>query len=53
LAWVAIDAEDTNIIGDREQTGRHHLLIRRNDTTGELAYHRCYTPQPVPLATRP
>jgi SRSO17 transposase len=31
--------------------GRHHVLIRRNDTTGELAYHRCYSPRPVPLAT--
>ncbi len=24
---------------------------RRNDATGELAYHRCYTPRPVPLET--
>ena len=29
----------------------HHLLIRRNDTTGELAYLRCYSPRPVPLRT--
>lgn len=27
------------------------MLIRRNDTTGELAYYRCYTPIDVPLAT--
>jgi SRSO17 transposase len=26
------------------------VLIRRNDTTGELAYHRCWSPTPVPLA---
>ena len=31
--------------------GHHWLLIRRNDTTGELAYHRCYCPRPVPLQT--
>jgi SRSO17 transposase len=30
--------------------GVHHLLIRRNDTTGELAYVR-YSPKPVPLRT--
>lgn len=28
-----------------------HLLIRRNRTTGEFAYYRCYSPRPVPLAT--
>ncbi|MEW2484733.1 IS701 family transposase [Streptomyces sp. NPDC048411] len=27
------------------------LLIRRNRTTGELAYYRCYSPQSVPLTT--
>jgi SRSO17 transposase len=31
--------------------GCHALLIRRNRNTGELAYFRCYTPHPVPLAT--
>jgi len=30
-------------------TGFHHLLIRRNDATGEHAYLRCYSPRPVPL----
>ena len=29
----------------------HHLLIRRNDVTGEHAYLRCYSPRPVPLRT--
>ena len=28
---------------DDTDTGHHHLLIRRNDTTGELAYLRCYS----------
>jgi SRSO17 transposase len=27
------------------------LLIRRNPSTGELAYYRCWSPHPVPLAT--
>ncbi|GAA1899609.1 IS701 family transposase [Streptomyces sodiiphilus] len=29
--------------------GTYRLLIRRNRTTGELAYYRCYSPHPVPL----
>jgi SRSO17 transposase len=33
-----------------EQAGQHWLLIRRNHKTGELAYYRCYTPRPTPLA---
>jgi SRSO17 transposase len=32
------------------QAGRHWLMIRRNQRTGELAYYRCSTPRPVPLA---
>jgi SRSO17 transposase len=41
-AWVTIDA-------DAERPGPRWLLIRRNYTTGELAYYRCYAPAPVPL----
>jgi SRSO17 transposase len=47
-AWAAIDpehAEDET----PSTSGQHHLLIRRNDKTGELAYHRCYSPTRVPL----
>ena len=44
-AWIALVPEDD------ADTGHHHLLIRRNDTTGELAYLRCYSPHPVPLRT--
>jgi len=33
------------------EPGHHWLLIRRNDTTGEIAYYRCYSPIPVTLAT--
>jgi SRSO17 transposase len=29
----------------------HTLLIRRNTTAGELAFYRCWSPRPVPLAT--
>ena len=29
--------------------GHRHLLIRRNRSTGELAFYRCYSPHPVTL----
>jgi SRSO17 transposase len=32
------------------QAGRHWLLGRRNHKTGELAFYRCFTPHPTPLA---
>ena len=42
-AWISIQP-------DRAQTeGQSWLLIRRNNTTGELAYYRCWAPKPVPL----
>jgi SRSO17 transposase len=42
-AWLALHPEpDTD-------TGEHHLLVRRNDETGELAYHRCWTPGPTSM----
>jgi SRSO17 transposase len=44
-AWFRLLPEDDT------DTAVHHLLIRRNDTTGELAYLRCYSPTPVPLRT--
>jgi SRSO17 transposase len=45
-AWIALRPE-----GDIDP-GHHHLLIRRNDRTGELAYLRCYSPHSVTLARR-
>ena len=42
-SWALVD-----IAGDSD-TGHHHLLVRRNDKTGELAYYRCYSPKPVRL----
>jgi SRSO17 transposase len=44
-AWFRLLAEDDT------DTGVHHLLIRRNDATGEHAYLRCYSPKPAPLCT--
>ena len=44
-AWFRLLPEDDT------DHGVHHLLIRRNDTTGEHAYLRCYSPRPVPLHT--
>ena len=41
-AWITIDPG---------QPGHRWLLIRRNRTTKELAYYRCYAPRPVSLAT--
>jgi SRSO17 transposase len=40
-AWIDIDTEKPH--------GHRWLLIRRNRTTGELAFYRCYAPHPVPL----
>lgn len=40
--WAVIDLTEA-------APGRCQLLIRRNRTTGELAYYRCFSPQPVVL----
>jgi SRSO17 transposase len=45
-AWIALLPEP----GDTDGTGAHHLLIRRNRSTGELAYLRCWTARPTTLA---
>jgi SRSO17 transposase len=41
-AWASIDAG---------RPGCRWLLIRRSRRTGDLAFYRCYSPRPVPLAT--
>jgi hypothetical protein len=46
-AFVRLDHDRPAPMG---QAGRHWLLVRRNRTTGELAFYRCYTPRPTPLA---
>jgi len=45
-AWLA----DVGADGDPDDDGRHSLLIRRNNSTGELAFYRCWTPGPATLA---
>ena len=45
-AWLA----DIGTDGDPTGDGRHSLLIRRNSSTGELAFYRCWAPGPVTLA---
>jgi SRSO17 transposase len=45
-AWLV----DVGADGDPNDDGRHSLLIRRNTTTGELAFYRCWTPGPTALA---
>jgi SRSO17 transposase len=45
-AWLAQVGAD----GDPDDDGRHSVLIRRNNTTGELAFYRCWAPSPVTLA---
>ena len=46
-AFVRLDDDGPAPAG---QAGRHWLLIRRNRKTGELAFYRCFTPRPTPLA---
>ncbi|WP_406110591.1 IS701 family transposase [Streptomyces sp. NBC_01003] len=40
--WAVIDLTGPH-------SGSSQLLIRRNRTTGELAFYRCFSPRPVPL----
>jgi SRSO17 transposase len=42
-SWALVEITDI-------APGQHHLLARRNDKTGELAYYRCYSPDSVTLA---
>lgn len=43
------DQAPAGIADDRP--GHHHLLVRRNRRTGELAFHRCYSAARMPLST--
>jgi SRSO17 transposase len=45
-AWIALTPTTTP---DGIDTGCWWLLVRRNRTTGELAFYRCYSPRIVPL----
>nr|WP_200216355.1 IS701 family transposase [Micromonospora veneta] len=46
--WTWLD--DVTTDADPDDGGHHSLLIRRNTTTGELAFYRCWTPHPATLA---
>jgi SRSO17 transposase len=46
--WAWLDQVSTD--ADPDDGGQHSLLVRRNTTTGELAFYRCWTPQPASLA---
>jgi SRSO17 transposase len=41
-AWITLTSDSTD-------GGCWWLLVRRNQSTGELAFYRCYSPQIVPL----
>jgi len=45
--WAWLDQVTTT---EDPAGGAHSMLIRRNNTTGELAFYRCWSPQPVSLA---
>jgi SRSO17 transposase len=48
--WALIDLHPSD--GDHDQHDGHHaLLIRRNRSTGELAFYRTWTPVPAALQT--
>jgi SRSO17 transposase len=46
--WAWLDQVTTD--ADPDDGGQHSLLIRRNTATGELAFYRCWSPQPASLA---
>ncbi len=49
---IGIEPEPESAAGkDSAADGEQVLLVRRNETTGELAYHLCFAPMPVPMAT--
>lgn len=44
-SWALIDTTE------HPRVGSCHVLVRRNDSTKEFAFYRCYSPTPVPLNT--
>jgi SRSO17 transposase len=47
--WAWIDHTDRTHRDDPLDTQCWSLLIRRHRHTGELAFYRCYSPEPVPM----
>ena len=50
-ALIGIDPEPEPAGKDITPGGEQMLLVRRNDATGELAYHLCHAPRPTPMRT--
>ena len=48
--WAVIDTTDDAADPTATSTGHHWLLIRRNRSTGELAFYRAYSPTKVPIS---
>jgi SRSO17 transposase len=46
--WAWLDEVTTD--ADPDDGGRHSLLIRKNTSTGELSFYRCWTPTPTPTS---
>jgi SRSO17 transposase len=47
--WAFVRLDHDGVAPDG-QGGKHWLMVRRNQRTGELAFYRCFTPRPTPLA---
>jgi SRSO17 transposase len=47
--WAFIATSDHDPDG-QDLPGRHYLILRRNITTGELAFYRAHSPSTVPFA---
>ena len=48
-AWITLTPDGHAHAEDKPDAGCWWLLVRRNQSTGELAFYRCYSPQIVPL----
>ena len=47
-SWAVLELQ-AEADGPDLGSGHHSLLVRRNDTTGELAWYRCWTPRPAAI----
>jgi SRSO17 transposase len=48
--WSFVRLDDAAAPRPAEQAGRRWLMVRRNRSSGELAFYHCWTPRPTPLA---
>jgi SRSO17 transposase len=49
--WAFLRLDHDGSAPGQPAPGERWLMIRRNHTTGELAFYRCWMPRPVPLTT--